>query len=82
VFALIIAIDEVRLKSRLSRDVYSYILSRSQYAYDERWSLNKCVNDANLIESFIATNFATPFICRLHNEAAKRHAGPSSLDGQ
>ncbi|KAJ7016293.1 hypothetical protein C8F04DRAFT_1163119 [Mycena alexandri] len=55
VFALIIAIDKVRLESRLSRNVSSYILSRWQYANDDRWSLDECVNDANLVESFIKT---------------------------
>jgi hypothetical protein len=38
--------------------------SRSQYAYDETWRLNECVNDANLIESFITATFTTHSIRR------------------
>ncbi|KAJ7712630.1 caspase domain-containing protein [Mycena metata] len=52
--------------------VFTLIVGIDKYAYDETWNLDECVNDAKLIESFITTNFATPFICRLHNEAAKR----------
>ncbi|KAJ7489709.1 hypothetical protein B0H11DRAFT_2012144 [Mycena galericulata] len=52
--------------------VFALIIAIDKYAYDKTWSLNECVNDANLIESFIKTTFATHSIRRLDNEAAKR----------
>ncbi|KAJ7191621.1 caspase domain-containing protein [Mycena pura] len=54
--------------------VFALIVGIDKYANDERWTLNECVNDANLIESFIVTTFATPSICRLDNKAATRQA--------
>ncbi|KAF7359688.1 hypothetical protein MVEN_00693200 [Mycena venus] len=59
------------MKSVNSR-VFALIVGIDKYANDERWSLHKCVNDADLIESFIKTTFATSSIRRLDNEAATR----------
>ncbi|KAJ6505606.1 hypothetical protein DFH09DRAFT_1439004 [Mycena vulgaris] len=52
--------------------VFALIIAIDKYAYNETWSLNECVNDANLIESFITTTFTTHSIRRLDNEAATR----------
>jgi hypothetical protein len=52
--------------------MFLIFFSRSQYAHDDKWTLKECVNDANLVESFITTTFATHSICRLDNEAATR----------
>ncbi|KAJ7930626.1 caspase domain-containing protein [Mycena leptocephala] len=52
--------------------VFALIVGIDKYAYDEKWTLKECVNDANLIESFITTTFATHSIHRLDNEAATR----------
>ncbi|KAJ7919726.1 hypothetical protein B0H13DRAFT_2428768 [Mycena leptocephala] len=50
--------------------VLALIIAIDKYAHDDRWRLNECVNDANLIESFITTTVATHSIRRLDNEAA------------
>ncbi|KAJ6553745.1 caspase domain-containing protein [Mycena vulgaris] len=52
--------------------VFALIIAIDKYAYNETWSLKECVNDANLIESFITTTFTTHSIRRLENEAATR----------
>ncbi|KAJ7252007.1 hypothetical protein C8J57DRAFT_1077638 [Mycena rebaudengoi] len=55
-----------------SFSVFALIIAIDEYAYDETWRLNECVNDANLIESFITATFTTHPIRRLDNEAATR----------
>ncbi|KAJ6505615.1 caspase domain-containing protein [Mycena vulgaris] len=52
--------------------VFALIIAIDKYAHDARWRLKECVNDANLIESFITTTFTTHSIRRLDNEAATR----------
>ncbi|KAJ7753237.1 caspase domain-containing protein, partial [Mycena metata] len=50
--------------------VFALIVAIDKYAYDKTWNLDECVNDANLIESFIKTTFTMHSIRRLENEAA------------
>ncbi|KAJ7742022.1 caspase domain-containing protein [Mycena metata] len=52
--------------------VFALIIAIDKYAHNDSWKLNECVNDANLIESFITTTFTTHSIRRLDNEAATR----------
>ncbi|KAJ7721378.1 caspase domain-containing protein [Mycena metata] len=54
--------------------VFALIIAVDKYAYNESWSLNECVKDAELIVSFIQTTFDTSSIYRLYNEKATRQS--------